>query len=361
MIKRKKSGRAAAFLIPAAALLTLVFASCQQPEGAVKDEVVDSLTGVGTKSSFDPVGIVGYGGGVIYGDIPIPYARILKTTTTGENDIPDPDNTTTPAAAWYWPSNMGRDKAGHNRTVERRQFVIEWKREGPKTTDEIATAIENVYDTYMEWRNSFDPLPFFESADADDPSYNSSYIGRNIGRYPSSVMIPIGIGIGADYYLNQSGGAEINFIRYWPPATVTKALGLTPYLSKASWDDPASLAIRIEAYNLVRSELEDMYAAINSSVLRNFQIPGGSRTPLQEVWSSLGGGAPAGVYRVGPNTADPPTNLSSLQWIQNYITQYNSNYSGTLFEAYFGFVPPSGDYYDDGVNPNSHDPTYPDS
>jgi hypothetical protein len=316
MNKMKKSGLVIvlALLAAAASIFALGFAACENPPAT------------------DPVGASNLGGGkpVIPPfnpgelSIPIPHARILT-------------NTTTPKAADHWPDLTGSDYAG--KVINRKQFVIDWIPEEPKTDAQIAAALEAVYAVYQAWWKPFDPLPYFSRM-------SSGIYGVDYG---PNAKPRDQISIFSGEELAHSASVFISFVRYWPPAAKTGPLGLTPYLSVSSWNNAASLKPRIAAYNQVKADMEAITAALDASPLKTFKITLNGRTfaPLPEISDSL-----KAVYRHGPYAVVPPTgNLSGFYRFAGanptsgaVYVDLDTNKSGKLYEAYFGYVPPATKY-----------------
>jgi hypothetical protein len=138
---------------------------------------------------------------------------------------------------------VGRDLAGAGRKIERWQFVIEWKREGAKTDAQIEEALTDMYREWRIWKQQFDPLPYFFAG-------NAPYNGPNTDYSAGATRM----GTADDpKKIEQGDTVTINFVRYWPPASVTVPKGLTPYLSYDSWETKKakSLPLRAAAYNKV--------------------------------------------------------------------------------------------------------------
>jgi hypothetical protein len=281
--------------------------------------------------TFDPGGIAGGPGD---GNLPIPHARILKLTTTGEDDTVVADETTDPPASTDWPSIGGRDVAGETRKVERWQFVIEWKRDGPKTDEEIEAALTDVYKEWRKWKQQFDPLPYFFAGNYPYNGPNTDYSAgaTRMGTRDTPKKI------------NQSDTLTINFARYWPPASVTGPLGLTKHLSYASWETykAVSLPPRVAAYNRVKADIEALNAAIEESPFYavTITVDGQTFAALDRVNIDLKRVIKEGLDVVAP--ANRTTNLP-FKW-DDEVVIIDESYSGRLYEAYFGYVPPKGGY-----------------
>jgi hypothetical protein len=316
-------------------------------------------------STFDTGGVSSRGDATP----PIPHARILKLTTTGDNDAVDASKTNinisdTKAvdAITNWPNMRGMEVAGAPREVERWQFSMTWdldwwdeeitygtppvqkkRRDVPQADyntvilPQIKAALLEVYNEWYTWKMKFDPLPYFSYINGAD---SQKWVGPNIDYSTGSHEI----GIGTPPKLNYGDSLRINFVRYWPPASKVPS-GLTKYLSVASWRDTAkSLPPRIAAYNKVRAEIEAMRVNLATSPLHTdaykITVDGEEFQPLDRIRNNM-----AEVIREGPEVANPLTNLSAFNWNSSeHIITINSNYSGRLHEAYFGFVPDGNGY-----------------
>jgi hypothetical protein len=230
---------------------------------------------------------------------------------------------------------VGRDEAGAGREVERWQFVREWKNEGPRTDAQIEAALTDVYNEWQIWKQAFDPLPYFSSG-AGDYTGPNKYVPPEESNWNNENEI----GYGATMRLNQTDKLKINFARYWPPASKVPS-GLTKYLSKESWNDTVkSLPPRITAYNTVKAEIEAIMADLEASLLYPVTVTLGGNTfqALQEVRDDL-----ADVIKVGAGAVTG--NLTKFEWNNpDKKVSINSNTSGPLYEAYFGFVPDRAGY-----------------
>jgi hypothetical protein len=342
MIKMKKSDLIIAVSILAAVLagLLLVFMSCEN----VTDEPTTSDDG----NTFDP-GLESLPDAD--GNPPIPHARILKLTTTGENDTVVSSGTTNPPASTNWPAIGGRD-VKHDptnadfsviRTVERWQFVIEWKREGAKTDAQIKAALKAAYEVYQTWLESFDPLPYF--ADGNPlkpvPAGAKNYNGPNVDYLPGATRVGTS---DSDHKVNQSDSLTINWARYWPPASVTGPAGLTKHLSYDSWVDARSLPLRRAAYNAVKKDIEKLNANLEASPLYAVEIEADGQ--IFAAIDRINMGLKRVVYE-GLDAADPPVNFTNFKWVVDAKGAYvvlDEGKSGRLYEAYFGFVPNAGGY-----------------
>jgi hypothetical protein len=329
MIKMKKSDLAIAFIILAVvfAIFLAVFMSCQN--AGYDEELDDETTDEGTNTG----GIYGDGDG----NIPIPHARILTLTTTGDTDTVVSAKTTSPPASTDWPNMRGREEAGAEREVERWQFVIDWRREGPKTEAQIKVALAELYAEWYRWKMKFDPLPYFSYIQGGD---NQKYMGPNIDYSTGGNEI----GTGTPVKLNQTDSLRINFVRYWPPASKVPS-GLTKHLSVDAWNDTAkSLPPRIAAYNNVKADMEALIWDLEASPLYQdikITVDGEEFAPIERIRNNL-----TELMRVGEEVVGPPTgNLSGFNWnSRDQIITINDIKSGRLYEAYFGFVPDGNGY-----------------
>jgi hypothetical protein len=343
MIKMKKRDLIIGYSIFALVIGGLLagFASCENAAS-------DSADIKSKDSTFDPGGLEGGPGD---GNPPIPYGRILKLTTTGENDavVTGTDKTTDPPASTDWPNMRGREVEGATREVERWQFVIEWRREGKRSDAYIEAALVNLYGVWETWKNKFDPLPYFSYIqDGVDPvtheiTNNQIYVGPNIDYSTGSNEI----GTGDPIKLNQSDSLRINFVRYWPPASKVPA-GLTKYLSYESWEKQKaiSLAPRIAAYTNVKRDIEALIDDIEGSPFYSIPITVDDvefpalqriRNNLRELMREAGG---SGL----PTPTGNISKFNSSRESGKMIITLDEALSGRLYEAYFGFVPDGNGY-----------------
>jgi hypothetical protein len=116
---------------------------------------------------------------------------------------------------------------------------------------------------------------------------------------------------------------------------------LSTHLSYNSWNDAASLAPRIAAYNTVKADIEALNAALEASPLYAVEITvdGETFAALDRVNMGL-----KGVIKVGLSAVVPATgNLPNFKWSGEAVI-LDEAISGRLYEAYFGYVPPAGGY-----------------
>jgi hypothetical protein len=202
------------------------------------------------------------------------------------------------------------------------RFTLDWEQGDTYSETEAVAAVKQVMDTWLAYKASLDPLPFYDT-----------------GGVPNFAVF---ISSGGKWQLDNSdptANGPIVIHRYWPP-------GMSPDTVQ-TWRSNAYHDIRVQAFKDAVAEIQGMRAAIQGSPLYTLADPGGgSKTPLQTVYESMGA-----HIDYNPPTCTTRTEFTLSVGTGNKIAIINPSVTGTLYEYYLGYVPAYG--YGDNDYKNS--------